>query len=461
MNNHRAPQKRTLARDVWLLTAVMVAATLALVVLVPRATEQSSRPLAIGAGLALSLAGMALTLGSLLWITRRMAEEQNRIAQALNASVVGLDRPAPQPRAMSGGRTVVVVTAVTLVLPLLVVLAFWLARPLVGRAERLVSGVVGLLPVLLTLALFLLFDVARYASTPRQAVRRLLSTGGIAAVVLLSLSAWPRIVALLRGAPLLVLALVAATFLLVLLFGDLLLLLWVFRPMGRGRYEASLARARMLRWRGDLAAFMEGTVLDYAGRHVEAEAILEELLRKGALGPQQGIALENLGYTLMRQGRYEEAARAFEGSIELGPERAGPRGGLAETLLRAGRDRARALELADEALALKRGSLAQRLVDRFRFGEMGSTRAWALAALERRAEAEAAIAWALRVADRGFKPELAGVYERIGRAWLALGERSAADESFRQAVESDPDGAYGRVAAGAMREWRGGVRRET
>ncbi|HYN90237.1 MAG TPA: hypothetical protein VER55_17000, partial [Ardenticatenaceae bacterium] len=228
MNNHRAPQKRTLARDVWLLTGVMVAATLALVVLVPRATEQPSRPLAIGAGLALSLAGMALTLGSLLWITRRMAEEQNRIAQALNASVVGLDRPAPQPRAMSGGRTVVVVIAVTLALPLLVVLPFWLARPLVGRAERLVSGVVGLLPVVLTLALFLLFDVARYASTPRQAGRRLLSNGGIAAVVLLSLSAWPRIVALLRGAPLLVLALVAATFLLVLLFGDLLLLLWVF-----------------------------------------------------------------------------------------------------------------------------------------------------------------------------------------------------------------------------------------
>ncbi len=233
---------------------------------------------------------------------------------------------------------------------------------------------------------------------------------------------------------------------------------WVNGALRRADYAKALKRIAILeKWRGKSAAnlFMEGTIHLFAGRYQQAEQLLRASLaegqRKGAL-LEQSAALDNLGFALMEQRRYDEAIKAFEGAIEIKADRDGPYNYLAEAYLRQGLEPQRALELIDRALHNKRATALSRRIDRHMFGEMWGNRAWALALLGRHAEALESIERGFAETDQNFKPGLAGLHWRVGQAQRARGDFAKAIGHFTQARELDPIGNYGHLSAQALRD---------
>jgi tetratricopeptide (TPR) repeat protein len=197
--------------------------------------------------------------------------------------------------------------------------------------------------------------------------------------------------------------------------------------------------------------FIHGTVLDFAGRHEEAVRVLRESLEEGQKNTiaSQGLALENLGYALLHLGRYDEATQAFEASSAIDPKRGGPYSGLAEVLLFQGIRPDRALELAEQARQYKCASASNRALDRYMLGEMWANCAWAQAMLGRY-EALESLERAFREGDHNFKPVLAGIHYRAAHVFHARGERGAVAEHLGKAVQIDPRGMYGVLAAQAL-----------
>jgi hypothetical protein len=72
--------------------------------------------------------------------------------------------------------------------------------------------------------------------------------------------------------------------------------------------------------------------------------------------------------------------------------------------------------------------------------------------LGRPAEAEQALEQAGKKTGDRFRPGVAGLHYRVGRALLAGGRTSAAVEQFHQARATDPGGNYGLLAERALRE---------
>ncbi len=232
---------------------------------------------------------------------------------------------------------------------------------------------------------------------------------------------------------------------------------WVYRDMARGDYEGALRRLRFLRSLSPRNAgflFMQGTVLLMAGRYQDSEQLLRESLTEGRKGAAdvQSVALENLGFVLLEQERYDEARQAFEGSLAIRADRGGPYDGLAQIELRQAREAARALELVERALEYKRRTLMSRNVDRYVLGEMLADRAWALALLGRHDEARQALDAAFRETDRSFKPMLAGIHYRGGPIARLRGDEAGAREHLERARAIDPHGSYGARAGRLLAE---------
>ena len=252
-----------------------------------------------------------------------------------------------------------------------------------------------------------------------------------------------------------IVGLVAAVF--VPMVGDLLPMMWADRALKRADYAEALRRVDLflrLRPRSAGLLYTRGTILWLAGRQQEAEDALRRSLSAGQTHAEvmQALPLENLAYVLMEQGRYREAIRSLEGSISILPDRGGPYVPLAETHLRQKSEPEKALQFAEQAIALKDKSTQQKRSNRQAYADAWALRAWALSQLGRRAESDESIQKALSESDGNDKPNFAGTLYHLGQALLSQGNRSAAVEKFNKARELDPSGNYGSLAVRALRE---------
>jgi tetratricopeptide (TPR) repeat protein len=230
------------------------------------------------------------------------------------------------------------------------------------------------------------------------------------------------------------------------------------RILDRGDYDAALQRLETATHGQSRPTqlFFQGTILMLAGRYEEGGQALRACLvagRSTAAPEQQSVALENLGWALIAQGRYDEAIRALETAIQLRPSGTDSYAVLAEAYLFQGIEPEKALTLARQAVRNKRRRfLWGLLVDRYVYANAWADQAWALALMGRYEEAAKALAQAFRVAEKGFRPAFAGVHYRAGRVKQLMGDWEAALSHHRAAAGLDPVGHYGRLAAQALRE---------
>jgi tetratricopeptide (TPR) repeat protein len=212
---------------------------------------------------------------------------------------------------------------------------------------------------------------------------------------------------------------------------------------------------RAIRWMGRLnlgrpnssLLEMEGFIHSLANRPAEAERCYRQALVKGyasltsLLNPRSHRAslLGSIGEALRDQGRYDEAKKCLQASIEMGDTNSwSSRIGLAELLLEHENEPLKALELVDEALRIAKGRIAAR-VEPWHL----ATRAWALALLGRRQEAEQAIDRVLHLRRETYAALFANTRLNVGMALLAMDQPQRAIEHFRAANQADPKGKYG------------------
>jgi tetratricopeptide (TPR) repeat protein len=219
---------------------------------------------------------------------------------------------------------------------------------------------------------------------------------------------------------------------------------FVVKPAWRaGDYERAMRWIRLLRfgWPSASLLKMEGLTHALANRSAEAERCYRQALVKSHTGSRAFRAelLGRLGDVLTDQGRYEEAKKCLQGCIGMGDNIVGSaRVDLAELLLKQGSEPGTALELVDEAMRIAKGPIAAK-VEPSRW----AVRAWALALLGRRQEAEQAIERALVVRRSTLRALFASTHLKVGMALLAMDQPEKAIEHFRAAYEADPKGKYG------------------
>ncbi|MCP4536311.1 MAG: tetratricopeptide repeat protein [Chloroflexi bacterium] len=231
--------------------------------------------------------------------------------------------------------------------------------------------------------------------------------------------------------------------------------LWVLAALKRGDYEKAIRRSR---WMEQVHAFrgaflnLDGFALFLAGRYEKAQQLLQDSIRttRRELAAGGADGLDNIGCVLTAQGQYDEAIKMFEGTIEISPKHVGAYNDLAQVYLFQGIEPQRALELTERALKNYNASFWYRWLERFNFGAIWASRAWALALLDRHSEAAEALEQAFTGTDRSFVPEFAGVHFRAGQTELLRGDHAQAVEHWEQACQLDPQGHYGGLAAKAL-----------
>jgi tetratricopeptide (TPR) repeat protein len=190
----------------------------------------------------------------------------------------------------------------------------------------------------------------------------------------------------------------------------------------------------------------------FAGRSADAEAALRQSLVGETSSVHKSLVLVNIGYTLLGEGRYNEAKQALEEAIALRPDGAVAYSTLAEVYLRQGIEPQKALDLLNKGIEYKRASDRQMTVDLHIFGYLYANRAWALWLLGHAVEAGEALDEARKYSTVDIKPGAAGVHYRIGRVLLAEKRNTEADREFRQARQIDPNGIYATLSEAALRD---------
>jgi tetratricopeptide (TPR) repeat protein len=188
-------------------------------------------------------------------------------------------------------------------------------------------------------------------------------------------------------------------------------------------------------------------VMLFSGHYDKAEVLFREQLAQHRL---HYMAHEDIGYSLLRQGRYDEAVRCFQAVITAAPENAYAYAGLAETYLELGQNPVYALDLTVTAARLKDENWLARIMARHHWANIYGTQAWAYAQLGERVEAENAIQLGLMKTNRHFKPGVAGLYYRAGRAMQALADIAKAREYWQLGYQLDSMGGYGNLAGEAL-----------
>ena len=213
-----------------------------------------------------------------------------------------------------------------------------------------------------------------------------------------------------------------------------------------------------------------GARLAIAGRYAEAEQCYRKALADDAklTPPQRSRLLVSLGGALVDMDRPEESRQYLEAALVMDDPQGECRASLADLLLLRGGDPRRPLNLAEEVIEASKEELGDlpsgegigdRLASIIRAGHW-ARRGWALALLERRAESQESIDYALKLVapvlaglshQGSFKVPLttpaslclAGVHWRAGEALLAMGQTDTAREHFGIASDLDPQGKCG------------------
>jgi tetratricopeptide (TPR) repeat protein len=256
--------------------------------------------------------------------------------------------------------------------------------------------------------------------------------------------------------PVLILVVLIFAFLVVKLVRDAAPFWAAYPALKRGEYDLGLRRLAGIAWFSKRAPvqFLKGTLLMFAGRTAEAEAALRQSLAGETSSVHKSLVLVNIGYTLLGEGRYNEARQALEEAIALRPNGAVAYSTLGEVYLRQGIEPQKALDLLDKGIKLKRASDRQMTVDLHILGYLLANRAWALLLLGHPAEADVALHEARKYSAVDIKPGAAGVHYRIGRVLLAEKRNQEAAEEFRQARQIDPKGMYATLSEAASRDCR-------
>ncbi len=486
------PQKlqaeRKLERRAWVgcvLTFVVAGVTIALITALPMKLFESQPDQPGGSPIAATLIWLALFLvigvagiyAMLRFARWTLAPEQRRydrgtavFKRTLPELALGDDA---QPTRVKSERTLASILAQTIPF---VVCAIILIPIVNGIVPRLLPDAPGIVNWLLIFWILLLLErplramsdrlnPTRGKSTPTTAAASSSPGVNILGVVLYIavgllpvLSVIPLVGQLPLPPSLLAVAELGACTLAFMLFSLLYMIvpmLWIMDGAKRADYAGAIARARWVERLSLLRGFylnMHGVVLLWAGRYEEARQIFEESIgaqRQEARGTGNA-ALENIGCALAWQGNYDEAIKMFEGSIEMSPSQAMVYSDLAEAYLYQGIELPRALELTDRAWSNYQASFEMRALSAYEGGQILATRAWALALLGRHADADEMLRRAFAIADRKFKPVLAGIYLRAGYVSAARGDRAKAVEYFGEGQRIDPHGHYARLCARAI-----------
>src|SRR5258707_13577177 len=108
---------------------------------------------------------------------------------------------------------------------------------------------------------------------------------------------------------------------------------------------------------------------------------------------------------------------------------------MADMLLRRGDQAQQALEYVEKMVDLTGLSVIQRSENGRPQDDYWALKAWALAAIGRTSEVEAAIESAVKATNAKCLPDLATTYYRAGMAMQAMGNGSARSQQFQVAVE--------------------------
>jgi hypothetical protein len=238
-----------------------------------------------------------------------------------------------------------------------------------------------------------------------------------------------------------------------LVSGRQIVAVMIVKPLWfKGDYDGALRWLQRLSFGRPSAQLldMEGTTHGLANRPADAEVSIRKALALSGGRPRRELAglLGSLGESLGDQRRFDEAAKCLEGSIRLGDNVVGSaRIDLAELLLKQGAEPSRALQLIEEALQIAKGPVAAKVAP-MRAG----LRAWALALLGRRHEADEAIARAMEVRREPYAAMFASTRCYAAMAFVAMDCKEKAIEQFRAARDADPRGKYGALALRQLQE---------
>ena len=189
---------------------------------------------------------------------------------------------------------------------------------------------------------------------------------------------------------------------------------------------------------------LEGLTHSLAGQPAEAEQCLRRALAAASQsGPPSSRRriLGCLAEVVEDLGRLEESRRLRQSAIEMGDPQGTARMGAAESLLAQGIEPQKALDLIEGAMRTTKGQVARKLA-----AGRWANKAWALAVLGRRKEADEAIQQSAGSAEPKLPAVAAYIHWTIGMALEAMERTTESREHFRIASEQDAKGKYGALA---------------
>jgi tetratricopeptide (TPR) repeat protein len=199
--------------------------------------------------------------------------------------------------------------------------------------------------------------------------------------------------------------------------------------------------------------FLRGAMLHHLGQLDKSEAILREAVPLHDDPRQKALVYNTLASVLMDQRRFPEAVAFYENAGRAWPDRGSSLCGIAETWLRQAREFPEALQCARQAIEIDRRAtgMPKEALDK-RLGEDFAILAWATAANSGDVhEVDSLVAKAFPLCGTKTKPILAQIHYHAGKAYETLKMQEKARDHFRQAMEIDPKGIFGRLAGSIAR----------
>ena len=220
----------------------------------------------------------------------------------------------------------------------------------------------------------------------------------------------------------------------------------------RGDYETQMRIVEGFRRRGSEPSrylFFRGTALFELGDLAGAEGCLRRSIADERVPMLKTLAEDQLGLVLIEQGRHDEAIANFENVIALAPDRAGGHRGMAIALLRQGRQTGDALRHARQAVEIDEAARKAPREDLdLNLAESLAALAWAVAVYAGDAErTESLLEDAFALCPERTRPIRAELHYHAARAYLALDRVDTCQVQLVRAIEADPKGNFGRLAA--------------